>query len=313
MFQYFRNKCITLLIVACLFILTSCSLPGLSGSSKNTITIGTLNTSESMTVAYIIKGLIEYHMDEKVNIIGNMGSTIVQHQALEQGEVDITATRYTGTDLPGTLQMDPVTDTDKALEIVQTEFTKRFDQTWFEPYGFENSYAFTVTRELAERENLEKVSDIKDIASDLSLGVDNSWLNREGDGYQGFIDTYGFEFKKEYPMQIGLVYKAVSNGDMDVVLAYTTDGRIEEFDLVNLEDDKQFFPPYDASPVASNDILEQFPQLNNILSALEGKIEQETMRRMNYEADVLMKEPSVVAKEFLEENDYFADQIISEE
>src|SRR5699024_12700546 len=111
MFQYFRNKCITLLIVACLFILTSCSLPGLSGSSKNTITIGTLNTSESMTVAYIIKGLIEHHMDEKVNIIGNMGSTIVQHQAHEQGEVDITATRYTSTKLPGKLKKELLTNT----------------------------------------------------------------------------------------------------------------------------------------------------------------------------------------------------------
>src|SRR5699024_11698847 len=97
------------------------------------------------------------------------------------------------------------------------------------------------------------------------------------------------------------------------IIEYTIDVIIKDFDLVNIEDEKQFFPTYDASPVASNDILEQFPQLNNILSALEGKIEQETMRRMNYEADVLMKEPSVVAKEFLEENDYFADQIISEE
>lgn len=232
-------------------------MPGLGGSSKNTIKIGTLNTSESMTVAYIIKQLIEHKTDYKAEIIGNMGSSIVQHQALEQGEVDITATRYTGTDLPGALNMDPVTDPDKALKIVQREFDKRFDQTWFDPYGFENSYAFTVTGDLAEEKNLEKVSDIEEYASDLRLGVDNAWLNRAGDGYQGFIEIYGFEFGKAYPMQIGLVYKAVESGEMDVVLAYTTDGRIEEFDLVNLEDDKQFFPPYDASPVASNDILKK--------------------------------------------------------
>ena len=99
--------------------------------------------------------------------------------------------------------------------------------------------------------------------------------------------------------------KAVESGEMDVVLAYTTDGRIEEFDLVNLEDDKQFFPPYDASPVASNDILKKFPEVRDILELLEGKIEQETMRRMNYEADVKMKEPAVVAKEFLQEHNYF--------
>lgn len=292
-----------------LLILNGCSLPGLSGSSKNSITIGALNTSESTTVAYIIKGLIEHHTDKKADIIGNMGSSIVQHQAINQGEVDITATRYTGTDLPGTLNMDPVTDTDKALEIVQREFDKRFDQIWFDPYGFENSYAFTVTSDLAEQEGLEKVSDIEDLAPDLRLGVDNAWLNREGDGYQGFIDMYGFEFGKAYPMQIGLVYQAVESGDMDVVLAYSTDGRIEAFDLVNLEDDKQFFPPYDASSVARKDILEENPEVRKILETLAGKIDQETMRQMNYEADVQMKEPSIVAKEFLEKNNYFSDKL----
>lgn len=300
-----QKKYLIIVLVVSLLVLNGCSLPGLGGSSKNTIKIGTLNTSESMTVAYIIKQLIEDKTDYKAEIIGNMGSSIVQHQALEQGEVDITATRYTGTDLPGALNMDPVTDPDKALKIVQREFDKRFDQTWFDPYGFENSYAFTVTGDLAEEKNLEKVSDIEEYASDLRLGVDNAWLNRAGDGYQGFIETYGFEFGKAYPMQIGLVYKAVESGEMDVVLAYTTDGRIEEFDLVNLEDDKQFFPPYDASPVASNDILKKFPEVRDILELLEGKIEQETMRRMNYEADVKMKEPAVVAKEFLQEHNYF--------
>lgn len=296
-------------MVVFLLVLNGCSLPGLSGSSENSITIGSLNTSESTTVAYIIKGFIEYHTDKKADIIGNMGSSIVQHQAINQGEVDITATRYTGTDLPGTLNMDPVTDTDEALDIVQREFDKRFDQIWFDPYGFENSYAFTVTSDLAEQEDLENVSDIEDIASELSLGVDNSWLNREGDGYQGFIDMYGFEFGDAYPMQIGLVYQAVESGDMDVVLAYSTDGRIEAFDLVNLEDDKQFFPPYDASPVARKDVLEEHPDVRELIEALAGSIDQETMRQMNYEADVQMKEPSIVAKEFLEENNYFSDQL----
>jgi osmoprotectant transport system substrate-binding protein len=103
--------------------------------------------------------------------------------------------------------IDFVTDTDEALKIVQREFQKRFDQTWFDPYGFENSYTFTVTSELAKEKNLKKVSDIEPYVADLRLGVDNAWLNREGDGYQGFIKTYGFEFGKTYPMQIGLVIK----------------------------------------------------------------------------------------------------------
>ncbi|NBJ69501.1 MULTISPECIES: osmoprotectant ABC transporter substrate-binding protein [Clostridia] len=304
----FKSKKKLVIITTILLLLSGCSLPGLSGSSKETIKIGTLNNSESMTIGYIIKQLIEHKTDYHAEIIGNMGSSIVQHQALEQGEVDITGTRYTGTDLPGTLQMDLVTDTDKALKIVQREFEERFDQTWFDPYGFENSYAFTVTNKLAEEKNLQKVSDIEPYAADLRLGVDNAWLNREGDGYQGFIDTYGFEFGKAYPMQIGLVYQAVASGNMDVVLAYTTDGRIEAFDLVSLEDDKNFFPPYDASPVARNDILKSHPEVKDILESLAGKIDEKTMRYMNYEADVKMKEPYIVAKEFLEEHHYFENE-----
>ncbi|HLQ96064.1 MAG TPA: osmoprotectant ABC transporter substrate-binding protein [Pseudogracilibacillus sp.] len=302
-----KPKIFISLIAAIVLLLSGCSLPGLGGTSANTITVGSLNTSESTTMAYIIKYLIEHETDQHAEIVGNMGSSIVQHQAQTQGEVDITSTRYTGTDLPGALDMDPVTDPDEALDIVQTEFEDQFDQTWFDPYGFANSYAFTVTSELAEEEDLEKVSDIEDIAPDLEFGVDNAWLNREGDGYEAFTEQYGFEFAKAYPMQIGLVYKAVESGDMDVVLAYTTDGRIADFDLVPLEDDKQFFPPYDASPVANDDILEKHPEIEDLLENLHDTIDDEKMREMNFEADVEMKEPSLIAKEFLEEHDYFQD------
>lgn len=307
MFSTFKNKFFTLLIVALVISISGCSLPGLGGSSSDTIKIGALGTSESTTMAYIIKQLIEHETDYNADIIGNMGSSIVQHQAQIQQEVDITSTRYTGTDLPGTLKMDPVTDPAKALTIVQEEFDKQFEQKWFDPYGFANSYAFTVTSELAEKENLEKVSDVEPLAADLSLGVDNAWLNREGDGYNGFIETYGFEFGKAYPMQIGLVYKAVESGNMDVVLAYTTDGRIKSYDLVTLEDDKNFFPPYDASPVANKEVLERFPELEGLLDRLAGTIDNDKMIEMNYEADVGMVEPAVVAKKFLEENNYFKD------
>lgn len=305
MFRTFKRIIMLSLLFIVILILNGCSLPGLGGSSNNTIQIGALGTSESTTMAYIIKQMIEHDTDYHAEIVGNMGSSIVQHQALTQGEVDITSTRYTGTDLPGTLGLDPVTDPDEALSIVQNQFQEKFDQTWFAPYGFANSYAFTVTSELANKEHLTKVSDVQPLASDLRLGVDNAWLNREGDGYHGFVDKYGFEFGKAYPMQIGLVYKAVSSGEMDVVLAYTTDGRIQAFNLVTLEDDKHFFPPYDASPVARNDKLKQFPGVQEVLEKLAGQIDDDKMRQMNYEADVKMKEPAVVAKEFLEKNNYF--------
>lgn len=304
----FRKKFIFPFCLFLLMILNACSLPGLSGTPENTIRIGTINTTESQIMGQIVKQMIEHYTDLEVVIVGNLGSSIVQHQAMLDKQLDITSTRYTGTDLAGALGMEPVKDPELAMEIVQREFAKRWDQTWFDSYGFDNTYAFTVSKELAKKYDLEKVSDLESYASELRFGVDNSWIHREGDGYQGFIKTYGFDFPKIYPMQIGLVYQALKNNEMDVVLAYSSDGRIAAFDLTILEDDKKFFPPYDCSPVARNEVLRQHPELKKILQKLSGTINTEKMQKMNYEADGKMREPAVVAREFLEENHYFEDE-----
>ncbi|WP_276513849.1 osmoprotectant ABC transporter substrate-binding protein [Cytobacillus horneckiae] len=303
-----KNKFVISILIIFSIVLTGCSLPGLSGSDKNSISVGTISTSESQIVGQIIRQLIEEETDLTVEMVNNLGSSIVVHQAMVNGDVDISATRYTGTDLAGALKMEPVMDAEKAMEIVQTEFQKQFNQKWYDSYGFENSYAFTITAELAEKENIEKVSDLKSLAGDLAFGVDNSWLNRKGDGYEGFVEEYGFEFGNAFPMQIGLVYQAAASGDMDVVLAYTTDGRIKAFDLKVLEDDHNFFPPYETSAVASNDILEKHPEIDELLERLVGKIDTEMMQELNYEADGEMREPAIIAKEFLEENNYFKDE-----
>ncbi|MGM9928030.1 MAG: osmoprotectant ABC transporter substrate-binding protein [Bacillus sp. (in: firmicutes)] len=288
-----------------LTLISGCSLPGLSASSDETIKISTITTSETAILGNIIKLMIERNTDLTVELVQNLGSSIVQHQALLEGQVDISAARYTGTDLAGALGMEPVKDPDEALAIVQKEFKEQFNQKWYDSYGFADTYALTVTKKLAEEKHLSTVSDLGSIASDLKLGVDNSWLNRKGDGYEGFIDTYGFEFGSAFPMQLGLVYQAVKSGKMDVVLAYSTDGRLKALNLQTLEDDKQFFPPYDCSPVISEETLKEHPELDDILQTLVGKIDDETMTELNYEADVLKKEPATVAKEFLEKNDYF--------
>lgn len=303
-----KNKFVISILIIFSIVLTGCSLPGLSGSDKNSISVGTISTSESQIVGQIIRQLIEEETDLTVEMVNNLGSSIVVHQAMVNGDVDISATRYTGTDLAGALKMEPVMDAEKAMEIVQTEFQKQFNQKWYDSYGFENSYAFTITAELAEKENIEKVSELKSLAGDLAFGVDNSWLNRKGDGYEGFVEEYGFEFGNAFPMQIGLVYQAAASGDMDVVLAYTTDGRIKAFDLKVLEDDHNFFPPYETSAVASNDILEKHPEIDELLERLVGKIDTEMMQELNYEADGEMREPAIIAKEFLEENNYFRDE-----
>ncbi|MGY3777575.1 osmoprotectant ABC transporter substrate-binding protein [Isobaculum melis] len=299
----------TFVVTLCaMLLLSGCSLPGLGGGSdKNSIKVTALSTTESQILSYMIKDLVEHETDYKVEIIGNLGSAYVNHQALVNKEADISSTRYTGTDLMGVLGLPAEKDTAKALKIVQKEFDERYDQIWMPSYGFTNSYAFMVTKETAEKYGLEKVSDLSKVSDQLVAGADSTWLKRKGDGYDAFQETYGFDFKKIYPMQIGLVYDALEAGKMDVVLGYTTDGRISSYDLVVLEDDLKFFPPYDASMVVRKESLKEHPGLEEVINKLNGKITTEEMQKLNYRADNDLVEPAIVAKEFLVEHHYFDD------
>ncbi|QKY71803.1 osmoprotectant ABC transporter substrate-binding protein [Lentibacillus sp. CBA3610] len=287
-------------------MLAGCALPGLAGTSKDTIKIGSLTQSESEIIAQMLAIMIERETDATTDLVTKLGSSIVQHQGMERGDIDISSTRYTGTDIAGALDMEPIKDPEKALETVEREFQDRFNQTWAEPYGFDNSYSITVTEEFAEANNIETISDLEPYADELRFGVDNAWINREGDGYDGFQETY-FEFGDVYPMNLGLVYQAAATGNMDVVLAYSSDGRIQEFDLKVLEDDRQFFPPYDASPVINNEVLEEYPEIKAITERLSNQISTEQMQELNYRADVERVNPRKVAEEFLQANNYFED------
>ncbi len=287
-------------------MLAGCSLPGLASTSKDTLKIGSLGTSESQILAEMLSILIERETDASTDLVTHLGSSIVQHQGMLRGDLDITSTRYTGTDLSGALGMDPITDPEKALNTVSREFKDRFNQTWANPYGFENSYSVAVTTDFAEENNIETISDLEAYAGELRFGVDNAWINRKGDGYEGFQETY-FSFGEVFPMNIGLVYEAAANSHMDVVLAYSSDGRIKEFDLKVLEDDKRFFPPYDASPVIAGEVLEKYPEILNITERLHEQISTETMQELNYNADVKLMSPRKVAMEFLETHNFFED------
>lgn len=300
------KQIITISLIMTVLFLSACSLTG--SSDDNDVKIASMTTTESKIMANMLKLMIEHETDEKVELINNLGSSVVLHQAMINGDANISSTRYTGTDLTGALKEDPVKDPKKAMDNVQKIFQERYDQTFFDTYGFANTYAFMVTREMAEKHHLKKVSDLKDIAKDLQAGVDNSWVNRVGDGYKDFVKKYGFDFKDVYPMQIGLVYDAVEAGKMDVILGYTTDGRIASYDLVVLEDDRQFFPPYDASTLAVNELLEAKPKVKAAIEKLIGKISTEQMQKLNYEADNNLVEPAIVAEKFLEEYNYFEDE-----
>lgn len=304
-----KQYCIAL--VLCLTVLSGCSLPGLGGnSSDNEVKITALATSESQIMSHMLRLLIEHDTDGKIKptLINNLGSSTIQHNALVNGDANMSGARYNGTDLTGALNEDPIKDPEKAMKATQEGFQNKFNQTFFNSYGFANTYAFMVTKETAKKYNLETVSDLKAHSDELKLGVDSSWLNREGDGYPGFTKEYGFKFNTVRPMQIGLVYDALKNNKLDVAVGYSTDGRIAAYDLKILEDDRKFFPPYDGSPLANEQLIKDNPEIDKALKKLEGKISTEEMQKLNYEADGKGKEPAVIAEEYLKKHHYFEEK-----
>ena len=277
-------------------------------TSEDDIVVAGGNTTERQILAEITAQMIRHHLPGiRVELLNNLGSTVLIRRALDNGDVDLSGAMYTGTSLTGELGLPMTTDPGEALDIVVREYERRYCEKWYPSWGFANTYAFMVPRELAEREGLRTVSDLARIAPGMKLGVDTSWMERKGDGYRDFRRIYGFDFKRVFPMEIGLVYGAVRAGEMDVVLGYSTDGRIDTCGLVLLEDDRRLFPPYDASPVAAHRVLEAHPQLDSVLMRLAGTVDGPRMRRMNRMADEELVEPHNVARLFLEDHGYFED------
>ncbi|MCI2929465.1 osmoprotectant ABC transporter substrate-binding protein [Staphylococcus haemolyticus] len=297
--------------VLCLTVLSGCSLPGLKNSnSDDDVRITSLGTSESQIISHMLRILIEHDTNNKIQptLINNLGSSVIQHNAITSDQANMSGTRYTGTDLTGALGEDPIKDPNKAMKATQKGFKDKYHQTFFNSYGFANTYALMVTKETAKKYHLETVSDLKKHANKLRVGMDSSWERRKGDGYSGFKKEYGIDFKTVRPMQIGLVYDALHSGNLDVAVGYSTDGRIAAYDLKVLKDDKHFFPPYDASPLATDQLLKEKPELKPIIKKLEGKISTEQMQELNYQADGKGKEPATVAEDFLKKHNYFDDE-----
>lgn len=297
--------------VLCLTVLSGCSLPGLKNSnSDDDVRITSLGTSESQIISHMLRILIEHDTNNKIQptLINNLGSSVIQHNAITSDQANMSGTRYTGTDLTGALGEDPIKDPNKAMKATQKGFKDKYHQTFFNSYGFANTYALMVTKETAKKYHLETVSDLKKHANKLRVGMDSSWESRKGDGYSGFKKEYGIDFKTVRPMQIGLVYDALHSGNLDVAVGYSTDGRIAAYDLKVLKDDKHFFPPYDASPLATDQLLKEKPELKPIIKKLEGKISTVQMQELNYQADGKGKEPATVAEDFLKKHNYFDDE-----
>ncbi len=307
--RHLQRKVWSLVIVALagVMLLSGCGFPGLNNSSTGTVRIASMSTTESQIMAEMLKDLIEHDTSYKATIVSNLGSGNVTFNAQKRNDADLSAVRYTGTDLESIMgkKIDRSRTQAQTDAYVHQYFKKHYHMTYFPSYGFADTYAWMVTKDYAKKNHVDTVSDLKSHASQMKVGIDPIWENRHGDGYADFKRTYGYSFGDLYPMQIGLVYEALSQGRMDAVLGYSTDGRIKSYNLKVLKDNKNFFPPYNCSVVANDAALKKYPQLKKTLRKLSGKISLNTMQKLNYEVDNNLEEPATVAQRYLQQHHYF--------
>ncbi len=290
-------------VILGLVILAALVIVGVTTKSEKEITVVSHNFSESTLFGEIIKRLVEENTDIRVNHIPNM-EFAVGVAATQTGEVDTYLT-YSGTQFTTVLQQEVTeewTDPKKVLEYVRREVDEEYDMLLMDPLGFDNTYAVAVRRDFAEKHDLRKVSDLKPYASDMVMATDADFLHREEImSYTNMIKVYDMDFENAVAMNYGLLYRAVEKGDVDAIIAYSSDGRIAAMDLKILEDDKKFFPPYDAMLIIRNKTVQQYPELFEVLDKLSGRVDQDTIQRLNARADVDGEELDVIAEDFLEE------------
>lgn len=268
--------------------------------STKGIRIGTKNFTEQIILGEILSQSIETRLQIPVELKKNLGGTFVCFRALQTGSLDLYV-EYTGTGLTAILEEAPVHDPDEVYQRVFDRFKNNWQLLWQAPLGFNNTYALAMRREQALSLGIHTVSDLVAHGENLLAGFNHEFLERP-DGYPGLIKHYGFEFKlapKE--MDSGLMYRAAAEKQVDVICGFATDGRIPAFNLVVLEDDKHFFPPYHAAPLIRAATLEEHPQLKDLFHALSNKIDNSQMAKMNYLVDVKGELPESVAHRFLKE------------
>lgn len=287
-------------VMAVILITISISLAFVGCSSNdNEINIAAQNVNETVILAHMAKILVEENTDSIVNINTEFQGSSVLHQAMVNEEIDIYPT-WTGTQLTGVLRYEgPNLSADETYKKVKEGFEEEFNMTWGEPLGFNNTYVYTVTEDIAGEYNLKKSSDLAPYAEDWILAGDENFDTRS-DAYPGWSEKYGIEFKEVVPMQYGVMYTALDNNEVQVAAAYSTDSRIAKLNLVMLEDDKEFFPDYSGAYVISQSFLEDNPDVLDIVNKLGGMIETSEMAALNLRFDE-GEEPDVIANDFLKE------------
>jgi osmoprotectant transport system substrate-binding protein len=278
-------------------LLTVTLLTACHSSPKNQIVIGSKFFTEQIVLAELLAQHIEAHTGIHVERKTNLGGTLLVHKAMQAGKVDLYV-EYTGTALNAVLNESPTGNSAAVYQRVKQLYAQRFNFAVTEPLGFENTFAMVIRGDDAQRLHLQRTSDIVPLAAKWRTGVGFEFLERS-DGFKGWSERYGLHFDQQPSvMDLGLIYRALQDHKVDIVAGNSTDGVIDSLHLVILEDDRHYFPPYDAVPIVRQATLEQFPQLRAALAELGGKVTGPDMRHLNYLVDAEQRDVAAVVRDF---------------
>jgi len=291
-----KKRILSFIVVVMLFaaLFTSCSS---DEEEAKTISIVHKNYTEQRLLGKMLGQYLESKGYETK--VSELGGSMLCFNALTNGEADLYP-EYTGTGYCGILDETEILSAEETYNYVKEVFEEEYDVLWLKPLGFNNTYVFSVTRDTLEEYDLETISDLIPVAGDLSLGSDAEFTSRV-DGLPGLVKVYeGLEFESTKSMDQGLTYQALVDENIDVNVSYATDGRIAKYDLVNLVDDKNFFPPYYCTPILRMDFAEANPEVVAALEELENLFSDEDMQQYNLMVDE-GESPDSVATKMLED------------
>lgn len=272
---------------------------GCAKKESGTVRIATKPMTEQFILSEMLGMLIEQDTDLQVEITkGVGGGTTNIHPALLKGDFDLYP-EYTGTAWAFVMKRDDVVDDDAMYQELQKSYHD-LGLTWTGLYGFNNTFALAVRGQVADQYGLNTYSDLAGVAGELTFGANPDFYEK-ADGFPALRDSYGMSFKSTSDIDIGLKYKALESGDIDVTNAFTTDAQLAVADVKVLEDDKRLFKNYFCGTVVREDTLGKYPELGPVLEKMNGLLTDQEMASMNYRVEVEQKDEREVAKEFLTE------------
>ncbi len=264
-----------------------------SCSREPRIRVGSKNFSEQLILGEIVARHLENRLHGRVSRKLDLGGTLLAQQAMLSGDIDVYP-EYTGTALTAVLKEEPLKDPAKVLAKVRAGY-RQWHLEWLDPLGFENTFAMAVRKEDGGVSTLSRAA----ASRPWKLGVGYEFAHRE-DGLPGLMRTYGLRLSgRVKTMDLGLLYQALAQRQVDMVAGNSTDGMLSVLPVTVLKDDRHYFPPYECALVVREAAERQFPGLRQALAELSGRIDSETMRRLNYELDGRHRPAREIARDFL--------------